>query len=207
MSDYLKELNSGQLPKVIEDMRNDAKKENVPTVRNATLNMLVTLIIAKQPKKILEIGTAYGCSGAAMLFFSKDAELTTIEKNDECVEKAKENFKKAGVYDRVNLFTGNANEIVPMLGGKYDFVFLDGPKGHYAEYLPYVTELLERGGILFADDVMFWGYVDSDEIKRKHATIYRSLREYLDKVSKDDRLITAVISDEDGFSVSVKVKE
>lgn len=207
MSEYLKELNSRQLPEIIEEMRKEAQRENIPTVRNATLNMLLTLVSLKKPARILEIGTAYGCSGVAMLTFAKNAFLTTIEKDEKAMETAKENFKKAGVYDRAEFFSGDASEIIPMLGGKYDFVFLDGPKGHYAEYLPYLTDLTSSGGILFADDVMFWGYVDSDEIKKKHATIYRSLREYLDKISKDERLLTTVIGDEDGFSVSLKVKE
>jgi len=206
MSDYLKELNSGQLPKVIEDMRNDAKKENVPTVRNATLNMLVTLIIAKQPKKILEIGTAYGCSGAAMLFFSKDAELTTIEKNDECVEKAKENFKKAGVYDRVNLFTGDANEIVPMLGGKYDFVFLDGPKGQYVKFYPYLFDLLAVGGTLVCDNVLYKGLVEHvpEDNRHKHITVARNMREFLDELLADERMATTLSRVGDGVTVSVK---
>ena len=96
----------------------------------------------------------------------------------------KENYKKFGVDTRAKMLIGDASEIIPMLSGEYDFIFLDGPKGHYGEYLPYLKNLLSKKGILFADNVLFFGYVaNGKKPPHKHATIINSLRKYLKEVT------------------------
>lgn len=207
MSEFTEDLLKLNIDELVYKMREEAKADNIPTVMDGTFNLLLTYVGAKQPERILEIGAAYGVSGIAMLKLSPKAKLTTIEKAPERADIARNNFKRAGVLDRVNLFEGDASEIVPMLEGKFDFIFLDGPKGHYYEYLPYLMKLLDVGGILFADDVLFWGYIEEEKLRnRKHSTIYKSLRDFLNAVSADERLITTVIEIDDGISVSLRIK-
>lgn len=207
MSEFIKKLNKLNANEIVLQMRNFARENNIPTVRDATLNLLLTLVGTKNPKRILEIGTAYGCSGVAMLLQCPTAKLITIEKDLDCADISRSNFKSANLFDRVELFEGDASEIIPMMEGKFDFIFLDGPKGHYYEYLPYLINLLNVGGILFADDVLFWGYIESDKLtNRKHSTIYKSLRDYLNSVTTDERLLTTVLEIEDGVSISYRIK-
>ena len=205
MSDYLDNLQTLNIDERILEMRRKARENDVPIIRDKSFSLLLSLVRSKAPKKILEIGTAYGCSSLAMLLESRDAHLTTIEIDEESIVKAKQNFKEFGFENRITLHQGSASDIVPILSGKYDFIFLDGPKGHYYEYLPYLIDLLNEKGILFADNVLFMGLIDGrKEVPRRHNTIYNSLRNFLQSLSKDERFLTTVLDIEDGVSISVR---
>ena len=59
---------------------------------------------------------------------------------EECINNL--NIKENGVYDRVTQLKGDAKDVLATLSGKYDFIFLDGPKGQYIRYLPMLENLL-----------------------------------------------------------------
>ena len=94
-----------------------------------------------------------------------------------------------------------------MLTGEYDLIFLDGPKGHYYEYLPHLLSILKVGGILFADNVLFRGYV-GDKVKTPHRfnTTKHSMENFLSAISSDDNLRTEILDIEDGISITEKIK-
>ena len=143
--------------------RADALARGIPVADDETLNfLLLTLRIAK-PKRILEIGTAVGLSTLAMLLECPTARLTTIELEEERYQEAKKNFEEFGVTDRVTAHLGDAGEILSMMDGEFDFVFLDGPKAQYEKYLFDLKRLMKQGGILFADDVLLYGWVSGEE--------------------------------------------
>ncbi|MCQ2388069.1 MAG: class I SAM-dependent methyltransferase, partial [Clostridia bacterium] len=141
----------------IKEKREEARKNGNPVLRDKSFELLLKIIEEKQPKKILEIGVNVGLSGIAMLLSSEDSFLTGIEIDEDVIKKAKENYKEFGVENRVKIFCGDAGEIIPILTGKYDFIFLDGPKGHYFEYVKNLIPALNKGGVLFADNVLFRG--------------------------------------------------
>ena len=91
---------------------------------------------------------------------------------------------------------------------RYDFIFLDGPKGHYYEYLPHLLSVLKVGGVLFADNVLFRGYVDG-RVKTPHryATTKHSMENYLNAITNDKKLKTTLYDFEDGVSVTEKLYE
>ena len=121
-----------------------------------------------------------GLSSLAMLVVSPTSTLTGIEIDEEKVKQAKANYQEFNVHERAKIFTGDASEIIPVLTGKYDFIFLDGPKGHYYEYLPHLLSALNNGGILFADNVLFRGYVDgSVKTPHRYATTKNSMEKFL----------------------------
>lgn len=186
--------------------RERARLSGQPVLREKTFEILLETAKNVRPKKILEIGTNVGFTGIALLIENPFATLTGIEI-DECLAKtAKENYNKFGVEDRAKLFVGNASDIVPALTGKYDFIFLDGPKGHYYEYLPYLKSALNAGGVLFADDVAFHGYITGDAPK-KHNTIKRSIENFLQDLICDENFKTQINFDvEDGFCIAEKIK-
>ena len=195
------------MEEIINEIRKEAKAQGQPVLRDESFDILSLLTDIKKPLKILEIGVNVGCSSVMMLLRSENAVLHGIEIDEELIKKAKENCKKAGVIDRVKIFSGDAGEILPMLSGKYDLIFLDGPKGHYYEYLADIKGLLNKGGVLFADNVLFMGLTLSDkEPPKKHRTIVRSLREFLKDLKEDENFESVLLDIEDGISVSVKVK-
>lgn len=188
----------------IAKKRADALARGIPVADEETLNfLLVTLAMAK-PLRILEIGTAVGLSSVAMLYACKNARLTTIELEEERYLEAKENFKEFGVTERVTAHLGDAGEILAMMDGQFDFVFLDGPKAQYEKYLFDLKRLMKKGGILFADDVLLYGWVSGVEpTPQKRHSIVDKLRSYLRTVTEDEEFITSVLDIGDGVALSV----
>lgn len=188
-------------------LREKAKLKGEPILRDKSFELLLKTVKERSPKKILEIGVNLGLSGIAMLLTEKDAYLTGIEIDEEKIALAKENYRIFGVDKRAKIFEGDASEIIPVLTGEYDFIFLDGPKGHYYEYLPHLLSVLKKGGTLFADNVLFRGYV-GDKVKTPHrfATTKHSMENFLRAISQDLSLKTEIIDMEDGVSITQKLQ-
>ncbi len=207
MNEYLDNLVKLNVDKRLIDLRERSKEKKIPVIRDASFNFLLNLIRLKKPQRILEIGMANGCSAIGMLLESENSHISCIEINEDIAKEAKKNFTDFSLSERVTVFIGDANEIVTKLTGNYDFIFLDGPKGHYREYLPYLLPILNKDGVLFADNVLFRGYVDGkEEKKRKYNTTVYSMQDFLKGISENEELRTTIFDIEDGVSVSVKIK-
>ena len=188
-------------------LREQAKAVGEPILRDKSFDLLLQTVKDNKPKKILEIGVNLGLSSVAMLLAENQASLTGIEIDEEKIKLAKENYKSFGVFDRAKIFQGDASEIIPVLTGEYDLIFLDGPKGHYYEYLPHLLSILKKGGILFADNVLFRGYV-GDKVKTPHRfnTTKHSMENFLKAVTEDENLQTKIYDIEDGVSITRRIK-
>ena len=188
----------------IKEKRAAALERGIPVADDETLNFLLLTLAAVKPQRILEIGTAVGLSSVAMLYACPIARLTTMELEEERYLEAKENFVEFGVSDRVNAYLGDAGEILAMMDGKFDFVFLDGPKAQYEKYLFDLKRLMKKGAVLFADDVLLYGWVNGAEpTPQKRHSIVDKIRSYLDTITKDKSFITSVIDLGDGVALSV----
>lgn len=181
------------------------KAQGIPTVLPITLNELLLTLSIKQPLSILEIGTAVGLSGSAMLLTCKDAHLTTIEKDEDSFNQAKNTFESFGLSDKVKQFLGDAGDIIRFLDTQYDFIFLDGAKARYFDYLSDLKRLLKPNGVLFADNVLFRGYIDGG-IKFNHRdnTIVRNMRAFLSDFINDKNYICTIHEKGDGMLVAYK---
>lgn len=187
-------------------MREQAKLDKEPILRDKSFELLIETVKKRKPKKILEIGVNLGLSGIAMLLNSEKATLSGIEIDEEKIALARENYQAFGVENRAKIFLGDASEIIPVLTGEYDFIFLDGPKGHYFEYLPNLLAVLKKGGILFADNVLFRGFVDG-RVKTPHRynTTKNSMERFLTAITNDENLKTTIFDIEDGVSITEKL--
>lgn len=192
---------------VLSNLEDFANKNFVPIIRKQSQNILVNLIKDLKPKKILEVGTAIGYSGIIMLRAAPSAHLTTIEKDPQRHQMAKQAFCDCGVSQQVNAILGDANQILENLDEKFDFVFLDGPKSHYATQLPHILRHLSKGGIIVADNVLFMGQVLNGEYpKHKHRTTILKLRLFLHLAQNDSSLETKLLEIEDGILIIKKIK-
>lgn len=195
------------MDKRIYELREKAKAENNPVLRDKSFELLLKTVRERKPQKILEIGVNLGLSSISMLLESENANLTGIEIDEERAKKAKENGKLFGVESRVKIFVGDASKIIPLLTGEYDFIFLDGPKGHYGEYLPQLLSVLKVGGILFADNVLFRGYITGKEkTPHRFMTTKHSLESFIKGITESENLRTEIIDIEDGISITEKIK-
>ncbi len=195
-------------PNIDERVLNLSKKyraEGIPTALYDTLNELILTVSIKNPKNVLEIGTAVGISGSAMLFSAKDANLTTIEKDEDSYLLAKKTFSDFNFSYRVKQYLGDAGDILRFLEGPYDFIFLDGAKARYYDYLPDLKRILSTGGVLFADNVLFRGYIDGGvKYDRRDNTIVRNMRAFLDDLINDKNYICSIREIGDGVLIAYK---
>ena len=193
---------------IISNIRNNARENGVPILRDESVKLLKMLVAITQPKQILEIGTAVGYSGIEMLSQCEFSHLTTIEKDENSVLIAKQNFSELNLTNRVTQHTDDAINVLQKLENKFDFIFLDGPKGQYIKYLPYLLNLLNVGGVLVADNVYFQGMVNGKtEVNKKKKTIVNNLQMFIKAISSNQNLNTVVLDLEDGISISKKIKE
>ncbi len=184
-----------------QEYREFARVNFVPIVRPKTSEILIEKIKEINPKNILEIGTAIGYSGLLMLNNSS-ANLVTLEKDEKMFNLAIQNFEKEGVSDRVNIILGDCKDYIEKEVGKFDFIFLDGPKSHYVEYLPHLVKMLNKGGMIFCDNVLFQGLVKCEnEPPKKFRTIVNNLRKFLEIVENDKMLNSQVLDIEDGVCI------
>ena len=209
MHEYVKSLvlknAENTISKELSDLRDDYKKKGIATILRESLNSLILTAKLVNPKKILEFGTATGCSGIALLQACPEATLYTVERYRPAEDEALKNFEKFNVNSRVFTFFGDAEVVVDELDGGFDFVFLDCNKSKYKNLFPKIKARLNKGGVLFADNVLFRGYI-TGEVKtpHRHNTIRNNMREFLDMISSDVDFITAISDTGDGISISYK---
>lgn len=201
---YTNSLIKLNIPTELAELRTAAKEVRDPTAEDDTLQYILLTIAQKKPKRILEIGAAEGLTSVAMLL-SCEAQLTALELDGERAKRARDHFAQFGCSDRVTLHEGDAGEILPLLTGEYDLIFLDGPKAQYRRYLPECKRLLAKGGVLLSDDVLLYGWVSGEEpTPQKRRMLVEHIREYLQILSEDPEFVTCVLDVGQGLAVSVK---
>ena len=189
----------------LEKIKQKALENHIPIIMDDTLEVIEKELKVNPPKKILEIGAAVGYSAMCFSeFLSEGGRIDTIERDEERIQEAKENFKKVGVEDKIHLYEGDAVEILPTLNEKYDMVFIDAAKGKYPFFLKESLRMINDNGIIFADNILYKGYVMSDYNKHKQRTAVRNLREYIKEVSENPNLETEILEVGDGLAISRK---
>ena len=161
-----------------------AHENNVPIVHKEVSDLLKVLLKVDKPKRILEVGCAIGYS--SILFATtvgEDVQITTVERNEVMIEKAKENIKRAGFEKNITVLEGDAEELLSKIEGEFDMIFLDAAKGQYKLFYDTVIDKLKVGGLLISDNILYKGMVAHDDfiVKRKK-TIVKRMRNYLDYI-------------------------
>ncbi|WP_422487215.1 O-methyltransferase [Gudongella sp. DL1XJH-153] len=192
----------GQL-KMMEDY---AHQNNVPIIEPEVGQLISVLLKLHKPKEILEVGTAIGYSALLMAQnLHGNWNITTMEKNPEMIEKALEYFQESPYGDRIRIIEGDARETFPHLTKKYDFIFLDAAKGQYMEFLRFAMDLLEPGGLIVSDNVLYKGMVASDKlVVRRKRTIVNRLREFLEHINNMQGYTSSVLPLGDGVALTFK---
>lgn len=209
ISTFISSFDTGNAP-FLEELEQYAKKTDVPIIRPQVQNLLKLLLAMKEPKTILEVGTAIGFSALLMSEYGpRDCHITTIEKYEVRIPIARENFKKAGKEKEITLIEGDATQILKELTGPYDMIFMDAAKGQYIHFLPDILRLLPTGGILVSDNVLQDGDVLQSRyaVTRRDRTIHSRMREYLYELKHHEGLQTDILPIGDGVTVSVKKEQ
>lgn len=192
---------------IVGEIEREALADEVPIIRKETKEWIKTMLLIKKPRKVLEVGTAVGFSSIYMSqFLPEGGHITTIEKWEPRIEKARINFARAGVENVITLLEGDAAERLKELQDSFDFIFMDAAKGQYIHFLPDVIRLLAKDGVLISDNVLQDGEILDSRyvVERRNRTIHSRMREYLYVLKNHESLETSVIPLGDGVALSVK---
>ena len=197
-------LNKLRVSKEVARLRKYAHEREVPTASEETLNFLLTLALAKSAKNILEVGCAEGITSLALLDICGAAHLTAIEREEQFIRAFNDNLH--AYADRCTLLKGDAQDVCKTLEtGAYDFIFLDCAKVQYIKLLPDLKRILSKNGVLLADDILMYGWVNGEvETPKKRRMLVEHIREYITAVTNDFQLQTSILDIGNGIAMSVK---
>ena len=151
-------------------------------------------------KNVLEIGTFTGLSALSILLaLPDDGKLIALDKNEETNKIALNFFKKANQDHKIETKIKPALESLDELkNNKFDMVFIDADKMNYKEYYERSLKLVDKGGLIIIDNVLWHGEVaDKDNLDRYTVNI----REFNSYVSNDKRVEQIIVPLGDGMTV------
>ena len=169
-----------------------SEKKYLPIVDPIRGRYLVDTIKRFSVKRVLEVGTLVGYSAILIAKnLPEDGKVFTIETNRNSAKMAKENIQMVKLSGKIEIFVGDAIQLIPNIREDFDMVFLDGVKGEYLDYLRVSEGKLGKGGIVFADNV------------KRFAC---DMRDYLDYVRNSGRYKSDYLdAGSDGVEISVKL--
>ena len=193
----------------LKELEEFARRENIPIIPHETVAFFRLFLQTMQPKSILEIGTAIGFSALLMAEQVPDAKIMTIDRNEEMIGFAKENFARFDQRKQITLLEGDAVDLLEHIEQRFDLIFMDSAKSKYIVFLPEVLKRLEVGGVVILDDIFQGGDVARDimEVRRGQRTIYRGLQRLFDATLDHPGLTASLIPLGDGILMIRKNQE
>lgn len=190
----------------LETIKQKALEQHIPIIMDETLDTMEKELQKHKPTRILEIGAAVGYSAICFAkFLAEGGKIDTIERDEERILEAKQNIATMGLEQVIHLYEGDAVDILPTLEGPYDMVFIDAAKGKYPFFLAQAIRMLALGGVIFADNILYKGYVMSDYNKHKQRTAVRNLRQYIQDITENKQFETQILEVGDGLAISRNV--
>ena len=169
-------------------------------VAQSQCHFLHLIIKISNIKNVLEIGTFTGLSALSIaLALPDDGKLIALDKNEETSKVALDFFKKANLDDKIQTMINPALDSLDELkNNKFDMVFIDADKMNYKEYYERSLKLLDKGGLIIVDNVLWHGEV-ADEDNLDKYTI--NIREFNSYVASDKRVEQIIVPLGDGMTV------
>lgn len=185
----------------LKKLREYAKDNHVPIVEEETESLIKFLISTKKPKSVLELGTAIGYSAISFTKSSPFIEkYISVEIKEEMYKIAMENIKDFSLEDKIKVFLEDAYVFLNKTRDSFDLIFIDAAKGQYENYFAEAINHLNKDGLIICDNVLFKGMIANDDLViRRKITIVRRLREFLEKIEKNDEFISSIVPIGDGL--------
>lgn len=194
--------------KIIDNqIKQYGENNNVPITKDDTLDFLCQTINQENSKQILEIGTAIAFGTITMAENTNCEHIDTVELNTERFEIANKNIKQHNLKNRISTHLIDAKEYLLNCTKKYDLVYLDGPKGQYINYLPLIVKLLNKGGIIVADNLNFHGMVTGEiEVTKGCRSMIKGLKNYINEITTNPIFESKILNIGDGVGITRLVK-
>lgn len=191
--------------KIDKDIKKYGVENNIPITKDEVLDMIVKMINDNDYKNILEIGTAIGYGSITMANNTNLEHIDTLEIDADRYKIALENIEKAGLDTRIKVYLTDAKDYIVKCDKKYDLIYLDGPKGQYINYLPYLLKILNDDGVIVADNLFFHGMVTGKiPVSKGCRAMIKGLHKYIDEITSSPNLDTKIIEIGDGVGITKK---
>jgi predicted O-methyltransferase YrrM len=191
---------------LIDEMEEFAREHNVPILSWQSADFLEQLVLVKNPKRVLELGTAIAYSTIRIArHLDGKSVIHTIEKSADNISLAKDFIAKSGLGARIKLLEGDAINVMPQLKKKYDLIFLDSDKEDYKRLFDYSLVLLRKGGLLVVDNLLWQGYAASTRVPLQYKESTNHIREFNSLFMNQPNLKSSIIPIGDGIGLGVKI--
>lgn len=191
--------------KIDDEIKQKGINNKVPITLDDTLSFICQTINDRKCQTILEIGTAIAYGTITIAENTGCTQIDTVEIDQERYEIAKQNVAAHNLNNKINLHLIDAMDYLKTTNKTYDFIYLDGPKGQYINYLPYLLKLLNKGGILVADNLYFHGMVTGKiPISKGCRAMIKGLKNYISAIQSCPELTTQILDIGDGLGFSIK---
>ena len=154
------------------------------------------------PRYILELGTFAGYSALCLaegLAEDPQAELHTVDIDDEIEEFARKYFDASPYADKIKFHIGNALDIIPQIDREFDIVFIDANKRIYNEYYDAVFDKVRKGGLIIADNTLWDGKVVADPKPKDAQSV--GIMSFNDRIAADERVEKVILPIRDGMTL------
>jgi len=175
----------------------DVKRMQVATSQCHFLHLIIK---TSNIKTVLEIGTFTGLSALSIaLALSDDGKLIALDKDEETNKIALSFFKKANQDNKIQTIVKPAlDSLEELKNNKFDMVFIDADKMNYKEYYERSLKLLDKGGLIIVDNVLWHGEVADEDNLDKYTINIRDFNTY---VANDKRVEQIIVPLGDGMTV------
>ena len=175
----------------------DVKRMQVATSQCHFLHLIIKI---SNIKNVLEIGTFTGLSALSIaLALPDDGKLTALDKDKETNKIAVSFFKKANLDNKIQTIVKPALDSLDELkNSKFDMVFIDADKMNYKEYYERSLNLMDKGGLIIVDNVLWHGEVADEDNLDKYTINIRDFNTY---VANDKRVEQIIVPLGDGMTV------
>jgi predicted O-methyltransferase YrrM len=200
---YLVQVNKKETNPLLVSFRVFAEENDVPIITYEGLQFLIQVIQLRGIKNVLEIGTAIGYSSIALVL-KTGVKVTTIERKDEMVQLARENFAKAGVEDKITLIHQDALEVDETTLGEFDLIFIDAAKSQSIKFFEKYETLLTDKGVIVTDNLLFHDLFNQEVRDRNLRQLLRKIDTFNKYVVEKEGYNTYIYTLGDGMSLSIK---
>ncbi len=207
-SEYLERL----LPPrdaVLRAMEARAERDHVP-ISDPEVGRLLEILARgaappHRPPRFLEVGTAIGYGTLCLLRAGEQARVVSIDPDASRLEQAREFLAEAGVAERVDLLQAPALQVLPTLAGPFDLVYIDALKAEYRRYLDLALPLLEVGGFVVVDNLLWKGEIAEPQVPESPDA--RAIGQFNIYLMSHPQMRALVLPLGDGVGVAVKIKK
>ncbi|MFM2411712.1 MAG: hypothetical protein RLZZ587_45 [Actinomycetota bacterium] len=190
-------------PDAIRTARHASMEHGVEPVTPAVGSYLASLVAITGAQSIVEIGTGLGVASQWLLHGSSEANLTTLEKDVDHLQTAKDLMVASGIASsRVRVISGDASEILPRMNeGTYDLVLVNATSKGVLDFVRHALRLARSGGLVVLTHALGGGNV-ANPAKRDAVTT--ELRTVLGDYAVDEHVRATLVPVGDGVLTLVK---